>query len=89
VAYTFMLQYDWCASKGIVPCSLLGRSRRVGQIWCVEKKKSGEGEKKTVYDCRAIVDAVVEHFTCAETPPSQMSTEIQLKPSHHPRNRCH
>jgi len=89
VAYTFMLQHDWCTSKRILPCSLLGQSHRVGQSRCVGKKKPDEGGKKTVYDCRATVDAVVEHSTRAETPPSQMSTEIQLKPSYHPRNRCH
>ena len=171
MAYTFILQHDWCTSKRTVPCSLLRRSRRVGQSRCVGKKKRGEGEKKTVYDCRAIVDAVVEHSTpgpfririfqqnlgyiqiypdisvgtfspsnvrakrktllessphaqtlrgktdenkmllragshclqdgalseslfrspcstLAETPPSQMSRDIQLKPNHHPRNLC-
>jgi len=29
VAYTFMLQFDRCTSKRIVPCLLFGRSRRV------------------------------------------------------------
>jgi len=37
------------------------------------KKKTGEGEKKNVYDCRSIVDATVVHSTLAETPPSQTS----------------
>jgi len=31
VSYNFMVQYDWCTCKGIVPCSLFGQSRWVGQ----------------------------------------------------------
>ena len=30
-SYNSMLQYDWCTSKGIVPCSLFGPTRWVGQ----------------------------------------------------------
>ena len=89
VSYFSMLQYEWCTSKGIAPCLPLGRTHRVGQSRRVGKKKPSEGEKKTVYDCRAIVDAAGVHSTREESPPSQMSTGMQLRPSHHPRNRCH
>ena len=46
VAYTFKLQHDWCTSERILPCSLLGRSRRVGQSRCVGKKTPAKGKKK-------------------------------------------
>jgi len=46
--YTFMLQHDWCTSKRIVPCSLFGRSRRVGWSRCVGKKNPAKGQKKRV-----------------------------------------
>jgi len=46
VVYTFKLQHDWCTSKKILPCSLLGRSRRVGQSRVCRKKKKRRREKQ-------------------------------------------
>jgi len=46
-SYKIMPQCSWCISGGIVPCCLLGQSRRVGQSQGVRKKEPGEWKKKT------------------------------------------
>ena len=83
-SYKIMPQCSWCISGGIVPCCLLGQSRRVGQSQGVRKKEPGEWKKKT---CIIVVHQ--PNTQRAERTPSRKQTESQLKASHHLRHRCH